>query len=121
MLTISLLVHRKYYQLCLAADGLTDRLPTLDRENTDTRPRDYGHFTDTRQATYRPPVGRHIDRVSIDSWCVGQQTIDRYIGGHVDISTDMSVDISVDTSIYQPIGRSIVGRYIDRYIGGHYL
>ena len=121
MLTISLLVHRKYYQLCLAADGLTDRLPTLDRENTDTRPREHRHqterlrtLTDTRQATCRPPVGRHIDRVSIDSWCVGQQTIDRYIGGHVDTSTDRSVDRSVAS-------RSIVGRYIDRYIGGHYL
>ena len=55
--------------------------------------------------TYRPSVGRYIDRD------IGRRSTDTSTDVSVDISTDISTDIS------RSIHRSSVGRYVNRHIG----
>ena len=100
---------------------LYDSRPIFHRQSTDIPPTVDRYSTDNQWLTYRPSVGRYIDRdigrrsvdTSIDTRPICRSTyrpiyrptyLGRYIGR---VSVDMSTDISVECrSIYRPTHRS---------------
>ena len=104
-------VYREYTQALLQMTGTSDDCSvreTFDRllifiigQSTDRPPTLDRYSADNQQSTYRPSVGRYIDRH------IGRASVDI----SAEIQVDMSVDISTDA---RP---TPLDRCVDRHIG----